>query len=72
MNRHSLTMLSLVLLPMSAYYLATKGIPTRLLSEQAPTSEFGIIPVDGSGSHAHSDGVECVSNSPFSQGPANA
>lgn len=59
MHRHSLIILSLVLLlPMIAYDLATKRIPSRLQFEQAPKSESGIIPVDGFGSDADSDGVE--------------
>ena len=57
---------------MIAYDLVTKEIPSRLRSEQAPKSEFGIIPVDGFGSLADSDGVEYVPNPLFNQGPANA
>ena len=69
----SLIKLSLVLLLiMTAYDLVTKEIPSRLRSEQAPKSGFGIIPVNEFGSHADSDEMEYVPNSPFNQGFANA
>lgn len=32
------------------YDRANKGIPSRLQADQAPRSEFGIVPVDGFGS----------------------
>ena len=40
------------------YYQITSGTPTRLRVEQAPKSEFGIVPVNGFGSHAYSGGAE--------------
>ena len=61
----SLLYLSLVLLlTTTVYYRVTKRIPSRLRFEQAPKSEFGIIPAGGFGSHAGSGGVEYVSDSP--------
>ena len=40
------------------YNRLTKKIMTRLRVEQAPKSEFGIVPVNGFGSHAYSGGAE--------------
>ena len=53
------------------YNLMTRKIVTRLLVEQAPKSEFGIVPVNGFGSHAYSGGAEYEPDPPFSRGYAD-
>ena len=55
----------LVISRASYYYLLTRKIVTRLRVEQAPKSEFGIVPVNGFGSHAHSGGTEYEPDPPF-------
>ena len=49
----------------------TKKIVTRLRVEQAPKSEFGIVPVNGFGSHAYSGGAEYEPDPPFCRGSAD-
>ncbi len=42
------------------YDRVTKGIPSRLQADEAPKSEFGVVPVDGFGSDSQLDpnGIE--------------
>ena len=53
------------------YHLSTKNIVTRLRVEQAPKSGFGIVPVNGFGSHAYSGGAEYEPDPPFGRGSAD-
>ncbi|KAI9775707.1 MAG: hypothetical protein M1816_005776, partial [Peltula sp. TS41687] len=52
----------LILLASAAflYSQATKRIPTRLRADQAPKSEFGVVPVGGFGSRSHADGLDII------------
>ncbi|KAI9789841.1 MAG: hypothetical protein M1816_005758 [Peltula sp. TS41687] len=57
------TALTLLILLISVAYLyshTTKRIPTRLRADQAPKSEFGVVPVDGFGSRCHADGLDII------------
>lgn len=67
----SVTFLVISIPILIVYDLMTKKIVTRLLVEQAPKSEFGIVPVNGFGSHAHSGGAEYEPDPPFCRGSAN-
>ena len=67
----SVTFLVISISILIVYDLMTKKIVTRLLVEQAPKSEFGIVPVNGFGSHAYSGGAEYEPDPPFCRGSAN-
>jgi len=54
----SLAILLASILYIYIYGQVTKRIVTRLRTDQAPKSEFGIVPVSGFGSHAYGGGVE--------------
>ena len=55
-----------------AYVQVIKRTVTRLQVAQAPKSEFGIVPVNGFGSHGHGGGVEYGPDPPLCQRHANA
>jgi hypothetical protein len=60
-SRLGVRALHLLILLSSAALLCNqlaKSIPTRLRADQAPISEFGIVPVDGFGSRSDANGVE--------------
>ena len=67
----SVTFLVISIPILIVYDLMTKKIVTRLLVEQAPKSEFGIVPVNGFGSHASSGGAEYEPDPPFCRGSAD-
>ncbi|KAI9777909.1 MAG: hypothetical protein M1816_004381 [Peltula sp. TS41687] len=57
------TSLYLILLLISVAFLyseLTKRIPTRLRSDQAPKSDFGLVPVDGFGSRTRANGLDII------------
>jgi hypothetical protein len=64
MNPHSTALYLSVLLISAAllYDQATRRIPTRLRADQAPKSEFGVVPVGGFASQLRASGIEQVSS----------
>jgi hypothetical protein len=48
----------LVLLVSLLYDQIARRIPSRLYTDQAPRSEFDLVPVDGFGKEVHADGFE--------------
>jgi hypothetical protein len=72
-RRHiKLSLVILLISIASVYDQVTKRIVTRLGTDQAPKSEFGIVPVGGFGSQAYNGGVEYGPDPLCRRGSANA
>lgn len=73
---YSLIQLSVTFLVISisiliVYEVMTRNVVTRLRVDQAPKSEFGIVPVNGFGSHAYGGGAEYDPDPPYCRGSAD-
>lgn len=71
LNQLLVALLVISILISIVYNLLTTNIVTRLSVEQAPRSDFGIVPVNGYGSHASRGGVEYELDPPFCRGSAD-
>ncbi|KAJ5902856.1 hypothetical protein N7495_003384 [Penicillium taxi] len=56
----TLYLLTFVLSVAFIYYLITKGIPSRLIANQAPTSRFELVPVDNYTLPARASGIDII------------